>query len=71
MGFVNYIKNVGIPSVTGYLKDPLPYDYYTAPWEAEADYYGGVIRSDKELDDPWVPQDGYYDLKDLIYELFN
>ena len=71
MGVWNYIKDVGIPSVTGYLKDPLPYSYYTAPWESEADKYGGVNPADRDTSDPWTQSDGYYTFKDLIGEIFS
>ena len=68
MGFWNYLTKVGIPSVTGYLLgDNLPYDYYTAPWEAEADKYGGVNPATRPVEKgPWTEQHGYYDINNLI-----
>ena len=72
LGLWKYLKQVGIPSVTGYLLgDELPYDYYTAPWEAEADMYGDVAPSDrKKKKRPWSEEeDGYYDLGDLVNAL--
>ena len=74
MGVWNYIKDVGIPSVTAYLLDKnrdLPYDYYTAPWEAEADEVLGVLRSKEYLDEPWTEENGYYNLIDLFGALIN
>ncbi len=76
MGFWNYIKYVAIPSVTAYHLDKdkdseLPYDYYTAPWEAEADAFGGVEREEYLLDEPWTPEDGYYNFWDLIVAVYN
>ena len=47
MGLVNYTMQVAIPSVTCNLLDRqglLPYDYYSSPWEYQADMYGGVNR---------------------------
>ena len=73
MGVWNYIKNVGIPSVTAYLLDShgkLNYDYYTAPWEADADMYGNVSRTTGSLPS-WTFNDGYFDFGDLLKALFN
>lgn len=47
MGMLGYIKNVAIPSVAAYRlnkKGKLPFDYYGAPWESEADLLGEVNR---------------------------
>ena len=73
LGFWKYIEKVGIPSVTGYLMgDDLPYDYYTAPWEAEADKYGGVDPATRTYKKgPWTEKHGYYDAKDLRSALLN
>ncbi|MBQ7380030.1 MAG: RHS repeat-associated core domain-containing protein [Clostridia bacterium] len=71
MGFWDYLTQVGIPSVTGFLKDPLPYSYYTSPWEKEADDYGMVNPANRDTSDPWTQADGYYTFKDLIYEIFH
>ncbi len=46
-GVGDYAFRVAIPSVTINLLNrfgKLPYDYYGAPWEAEADILGGVVR---------------------------
>ena len=74
MGFWNYLTKVGIPSVTGYNLDKngnLPYDYYTAPWEADADMYGGVSRTPNPKLPPWDPSIGYYDFGDLLRAWLN
>ena len=34
--------------------DKLAYDYYTSPWEAEADQLGGVER--QIVGDPWTEE---------------
>ena len=47
MGTMGYVVCVAIPSVSCNLLDRmnlLPYDYYSSPWEYEADKYGGVNR---------------------------
>lgn len=49
-----FTANVAIPSLIGNgLKrlDWLPCDYYSLPWEHEADILGGVTRSNYE---PWA-----------------
>ena len=74
MGLLDYITDVAIPSLTAYhldKNDKLPYDYYTAPWEAEADKYGGVNSADRVTFDPWTEADGYYTFKDLISAIFS
>ena len=47
-GTIGYIYAVAIPSVTNYWIDyynRLPYDYYSYPWEKEADIFGELNRS--------------------------
>lgn len=45
------------------------YDYYSFLWEAQADKYGGVYGR-TSYKRKWTSEDGYYDLGDLILELF-
>ena len=71
MGFCNYIRNVAIPSVGINLLSragKLPYDYYGAPWEAEADTLGGVNRTSDNT--PW-PVGSYSSLWDIFKMLIN
>ncbi len=61
MGLIDYTLDVAAPSITAYFlakQGKLPYDYYSSPWEAGADYYGGVER--KPFKDPWTESDGYF-----------
>ena len=61
MGLFCYTKNIAIPSVVANVAERmgnLPFDYYSSPWESEADYYGGVTN--RSFKDPWTQQDGYY-----------
>ena len=54
-----------VPSVTAFALDEmgkLPFDYYSSPWEAEADVHGGVIRGTFEK--PWTEK--YSTVWDLI-----
>lgn len=70
MGVGKYVKDVAIPSVMINVldrKDKLPYDYYSYPWEAEANKLGGSTLSDGK---PPLPQDGYNSYWDLIKLLF-
>ena len=59
MGLIRYIYKVAIPSViANKMQDHgLPFDYYSSPWESEADYYGGATR--QTFKDPWTEEDGY------------
>ena len=60
-GVWDYTTQVAIPSVVAYWADEikgLPFDYYTSPWEAEADIHGGVTREKNGR--PWTEEDGYY-----------
>ena len=69
MGLFGYLDKVAIPSVIAYKlekKGDLPYDYYTAPWEAEADIKGGVDQRKRKNSDPWTEDIGYYDIDYLI-----
>lgn len=51
MGLLQFTARVAIPSVTCNLLDRvdmLPCDYYSLPWEYQADMYGGVTgREDR------------------------
>lgn len=65
-GVFRYTLEVAIPSVTINIlhrMDKLPYDYYGAPWEAEADALGGVERNTENT--PW-PEGAYRSYWDLI-----
>jgi RHS repeat-associated protein len=56
-GGLLYTCNIAIPSVIGNIVDrfdKLAYDYYTSPWEAEADQLGGVER--QIVGDPWTEE---------------
>ena len=71
MGVCKYIVDVAIPSVTINLlsrADKLKYDYYGAPWEAQADLYGGVTR--KTNNSPW-PRNAYKSYADLLRMFFD
>ena len=66
-GVGKYIIDVAIPSVTINLLDKcgkLPYDYYSYPWEAEANALGGVAISQSQK--PTLPQGGYTSYWDLV-----
>ena len=64
MGFWTYTTEVAAPSVTAYfldVKGKLPYDYYSSPWEHQADVYGMVdmsTASGRHFTDPWTESDG-------------
>ncbi len=71
MGLRNYVTNVAIPSITINILDrqeKLPYDYYSYPWEAEANLFGGstLYQSGK----PPLPQGGYNSYWDLLRLFF-
>ena len=71
MGIWSYVADVAIPSLTINLLDragKLPYDYYTYPWEAEANSLGGATISDNSR--PALPQGGYTGYWDLIKLFF-
>ena len=49
LGLQDYLLLVAIPSVTANVLDRmrmLPYDYYSSPWEYEADLSGGVVSQE-------------------------
>ena len=73
MGVIKYLDKVAIPSVTAYnldKKGKLPYDYYSSPWEAEANTYGGA-KFTPTKSKKWTERDGYYDLWDLIQSIID
>ena len=67
MGWGSYIVDVAIPSLTIALlrkMEKLPYDYYTYPWEAEAN---SLVKIEiKEKDKSPLPPGGYTSYWDLI-----
>lgn len=68
---VRYISDVLIPSVTINLLDrlgKLPYSYYGAPWEAEADALGEAIRTYDNTPWPEGAYTSYWDLLKLFWE---
>ena len=70
MRMVDYIYNVVVPSLTNNLLDrmgKLPYDYYTYPWEAEANQLADVSISQ---DKPPLPPGGYSSYWDLLKLFF-
>ena len=70
MGMVDYIFNVVVPSLTNNLLDrmgKLPYDYYSYPWEAEANQLVGVSISQNK---PPLPPGGYSSYWDLLKLFF-
>lgn len=67
MGVGKYTVDVAIPSVTINLLarlDKLPYDYYSYPWEAEANELGGATFEPGGL--PQLPQGEYNSYWSLI-----
>ena len=71
MGWVSYITDVAIPSVTINLLDragKLPYDYYSYPWEAEANRLAGIEVS--ESGKPKLPSNADVSIWDLILLFF-
>lgn len=72
MGLFGYIEEVGIPSLTAYLldsQDNLPYDYHSAPWEAEANENVDVVYG--PFTNPWTEAHGYYDIWDLFEQIYH
>ena len=69
LGVGAYITEVALPSVTAwvvYKLECLPFDYYTSPWESEADKLGSVGRKRPETRS-WTESDGKYNyLLDLL-----
>ncbi len=67
MGVVKYVTDVAIPSITINVlarQEKLPYDYYSYPWEAEANRLGGSTLSQDWK--PPLPQGGYTSYWGLI-----
>ena len=70
-GVVDYTMDVAIPSVTIKIlrrNDKLPYSYYGAPWEAEADMFGGVNRTFDNTPWPEGTYNSYWDLIKMFWE---
>ena len=70
MGIIDYTAKVAIPSITINILDridKLPYDYYGAPWEAEADRLGGVNRTYNNTPWPEGAYDSYFDLIQMFW----
>ena len=66
-GIGKYTTNVAIPSITINILDrngKLAYDYYSYPWEAEANELGGSVLSQRWKDP--LPEGGYKSYWDLI-----
>lgn len=66
-GNASYIFEVTIPSMLINAldrMDKLPYNYYTYPFEAEANRYGGSNNTDNSR--PQLPVNGYKSVLDLI-----
>ena len=71
MGIGSYITDVAVPSITINILDrkgKLPYDYYSYPWEADANKLGGAALSQSWK--PQLPQGGYTSYWDLIQLFF-
>ncbi|MBQ4594130.1 MAG: RHS repeat-associated core domain-containing protein, partial [Akkermansia sp.] len=72
MGWKDYIGQVAIPSLTINILDRmgnLPYNYYTYPWEATADNFGGV--KNRRYYAPPLPageSPSYFDLFKLFFD---
>ena len=70
-GVVDYTLNVAIPSVTINILERqgrLPYDYYSYPWEAEANKLGGAILFQNGKSS--LPPGGYTSYWELIQLFF-
>ena len=69
IGIIKYTTSVAIPSVTINILsriDKLKYDYYGAPFEAEADKLGGVDRNYNNK--PWPEGVTYGDILKMFWE---
>ena len=71
MGTCIYFAHVGVPSLTLNIlrrTGNLDYDYYGAPWEAQADELGGVTR--KTDNTPWSDSvyNSYFDLIKMFFQ---
>jgi hypothetical protein len=70
-GIKNYIYDVAIPSVMINLidrKGNLPYDYYSYPWEAEANKLGNASLSDGNPPLPTGENVSFWDLIPLFFK---
>ena len=71
MGLIRYTTDVALPSLTAWLIDrygELPFDYYSSPWEKEANELGGSNLTGNKPNDPWTEEDGYFwDLVKLLF----
>ena len=64
----NYFTDIAIPSITAnvlHRLGKLQYDYYTSPWESEADALGGVNNRARIHENSWE-DGGYNSYFDLI-----
>ena len=71
MGVADYVAEVACPSLTINLLGrvgKLKYDYYGAPWEAEADALGGVVRTYNNTPWPEGAYSSYFDLIKMFFE---
>lgn len=67
IGVFRYIPEVAVPSLTINLLETmgkLPYDYYSYPWEAEANELGGAMLTQSSK--PSLPEDAYNSYWDLL-----
>ena len=65
LGFFGYFKKVCIPSFLCFklrVKKKLPYNYYSLPWEFEADSLGGVIRKNVKQ----IENKGQFSVKNIL-----
>ena len=72
VGFGNYFTDIAIPSVTANILHrvgKLQYDYYTSPWESEADMLGGINNRARIHPTSWE-DGGYNSYFDLIKMFF-
>jgi TRAP-type uncharacterized transport system substrate-binding protein len=70
-GLDAFIIDVAVPSVMINILDrkgKLKYDYFGAPWEAEADALGGVNRVTKKTPWPAAAYNSYWDLIKMFWE---
>jgi hypothetical protein len=71
-GLRQYLTDVAMPSITINMLDrmgKLPYDYFTYPWEAEANALGGSSLG--QYGKPSLPEGGYnsyWDIFSLFFE---
>ena len=71
LGFKQYLTEIAIPSIVAWgvrENGLLPFEYYSSPWESEANSYGGVKLSDSRRRS-WTEADGKYNyLLDLLFK---